>query len=179
MLVKVSQRRTFQKPASMSTYNFNIVVLVDVIITPHRQAAPPPLNMPDIGIERLQTAGTGSESGDSSSCSSSSDDEESSTSSAVPVQHEMVDDSMYDDAVVGDGTKRWNSVVFPALVNFVKVNGTAKIPSRYTIPSIDAWPDKWHGVALGQTLSQMKRGSAYQTVPETDREELRRLGYDL
>ena len=80
---------------------------------------------------------------------------------------------------VNPWTKRWNSIVFPALVHYVKENGTAKMVQRYKIPNTDAWPVKWHGLALGQTLSKMKRGTAFQTVPETDREELRALGYDL
>ena len=54
--------------------------------------------------------------------------------------------------------KRWESVVFPALVHYVKENGTTKIVARYKIPSTDAWPVKWHGLALGSTLSRMKRG---------------------
>ena len=76
-------------------------------------------------------------------------------------------------------TKRWNSVVFPALVQYVKEFGTTKIPVKFKIPLTDAWPVKWHGLALGQTLYGMKRGRVFETASEQDREELRGLGYDI
>jgi hypothetical protein len=76
-------------------------------------------------------------------------------------------------------TKRWNSVVFPALCQYWQENGMADIPVKFKIPATDDWPVKWHGLALGQTLSEMRRGKTFQTVSEQDRKDLRCLGYDL
>ena len=76
-------------------------------------------------------------------------------------------------------TKRWNSVVFPALCQYWQEYGIADIPTAFKIPATDDWPVQWHGVALGKTLYHMKNGKTFQTVPEQDRKNLRRLGYNV
>ena len=48
-------------------------------------------------------------------------------------------------------TKRWNSVVFPALCQYWQENGTAQISQKFKIPATGDWPAKWHGLALGDT----------------------------
>jgi len=67
---------------------------------------------------------------------------------------------------------RWKHWGFHLGISFFFSSGPLR---HYKIPSTDAWPAKWHGLALGSTLSRMKRGLTFQTVPETDREELRGL----
>jgi len=76
-------------------------------------------------------------------------------------------------------TRRWNSVVFPALCQYWQENGTAQIPVNFKIPATDDWPVKSHGFTLGQTLYGMKSGKLFQTVPAQDKKNLRCLGYKI
>ena len=76
-------------------------------------------------------------------------------------------------------SKRWRELIFPALVKYVELHGTAKVPYKYRIPNTSEWDPSLHGYVLGDAVYTLERGGTYRDMPDDDRQKLIQLGYNL
>ena len=76
-------------------------------------------------------------------------------------------------------SKRWRELIFPALVKYVELHGTAKVPVKYRIPETSEWDPSLHGHSLGDAVYNIERGVSFRDMPDDDRQKLIELGYKL
>ena len=76
-------------------------------------------------------------------------------------------------------SKRWRERVFPAMVKYVELHGTADVPMEYRIPNTSEWDPSLHGFWLGKSVYKTERGLHYRDMPDADRQKLLQLGFKL